>query len=75
VYYACKLKNAVGIRAKISQFTSLSVIYTDRYTFKLLLYTIALEKQNNHIVLLNMHITSLETPEQGAIQQMMLRYL
>ena len=48
--------------AKISQFTSLSAIYTDSCTVNLLVYITAFETKNNRIGLLNMRIKKLETP-------------
>jgi len=55
-------KMLLELGAKILQFTSLSVIYTDSCTVNLLLYIKALETPNNRIVLLNMCIKKLETP-------------
>jgi hypothetical protein len=55
-------KMLLELGVKISQFTSLSVIYTDSCTANLLLYIIAFETPKNRTVLLNMCIKKLETP-------------
>jgi hypothetical protein len=55
-------KTLLELRAKISQFTSLSAIYTDSCTVNLLVYIAAFETKNNRIVLLNMRLKNLETP-------------